>query len=123
MMNATYTRERRINDTTSRPPMGNARLFREGPGKEVRLCFMCHALMKNRNGSLPTVTTRGFAPCRAAGRARLDRATVPIARADKRYDTSDFVMELRERTVTPHIAQNQNGRRSAIDGRTTRHPG
>jgi IS5 family transposase len=42
---------------------------------------------------------------------------------DKGYDSADFVMELRERTVTPHIAQHQNGRRSAIDGRTTRHPG
>lgn len=39
--------------------------------------------------------------------------------ADKGYDTSDFAMELREQTV----AQNQSGRRSAIDGRTTCHPG
>jgi hypothetical protein len=38
-------------------------------------------------------------------------------------DTSDFVMELRDKAVTPHVAQNQSGRRSAIDGRTTRHPG
>src|SRR5262249_10463485 len=43
--------------------------------------------------------------------------------ADKGYDTGDFVMELRAKTVTPHVAQNTNGRRSAIDGRTTRHPG
>jgi hypothetical protein len=39
------------------------------------------------------------------------------------YDARDFVAELRERGATPHVAQNQNGRRSAIDGRTTRHPG
>src|SRR5215469_8149951 len=32
-------------------------------------------------------------------------------------------MQLREQTVTPHVAQNQSGWRSAIDGRTTRHPG
>jgi Transposase DDE domain len=32
-------------------------------------------------------------------------------------------MELRERRVTPHVARNTSGRRSAIDGRTTRHPG
>ena len=32
-------------------------------------------------------------------------------------------MELRDKAVTPHVAQNQSGRRSAIDGRTTRHPG
>ena len=39
------------------------------------------------------------------------------------YDTGDFVMELRDKAVTPHVAQNQNGRRSAINGRITRHPG
>ena len=43
--------------------------------------------------------------------------------ADKGYDSGDFVTELRQRMVTPHLAQNQSGRRSAIDGRTTRHPG
>jgi hypothetical protein len=48
---------------------------------------------------------------------RLDR------RRDKGYDVGDFVMELREKAVTPHVAQNTNGRRSAIDGRTTRHSG
>ncbi|MFO0447582.1 MAG: transposase, partial [Pseudomonadota bacterium] len=42
---------------------------------------------------------------------------------DKGFDTQDFVAELREINVTPHVAQNTNGRRSAIDGRTTRHPG
>jgi IS5 family transposase len=42
---------------------------------------------------------------------------------DKNYDTADFVAECREMSVTPHIAQNTSGRRSAIDGRTTRHPG
>ena len=47
----------------------------------------------------------------------------PWLGADKGYDTGDFVMELRDKAVTPHVAQNQNGRRSAIDGRTTRHPG
>ena len=29
----------------------------------------------------------------------------------------------RERGVTPHLARNESGRRSAIDGRTTRHAG
>ena len=40
----------------------------------------------------------------------------------KGFDAKDFVMELREINVTPHIAQNTS-RRSAIDRRTTRHPG
>ncbi len=42
---------------------------------------------------------------------------------DKGYDTRDCVADLRRRGVTPHVAQNTNGRSSAIDGRTTRHPG
>jgi hypothetical protein len=41
----------------------------------------------------------------------------------KSFDARDFVAELREVNVTPHLAQNTSGRRSAIDGRTTRHPG
>ena len=48
--------------------------------------------------------------------------------ADKGYDRRDLVMELRELGVTPHVAQNAYAteratRRSAIDGRTTRHVG
>jgi hypothetical protein len=49
--------------------------------------------------------------------------------ADKAYDVTDFIGELRARKVTPHIAVNgtvsKTGKRrkTAIDGRTTRHPG
>jgi IS5 family transposase len=43
--------------------------------------------------------------------------------ADKGYDTADFVAALRSMGVTPHVAQNDTNRRSAIDGRTTRHEG
>src|SRR5664279_5347452 len=43
--------------------------------------------------------------------------------ADKAYHTADFVAEMRRQGVTPHIAQNNKRRRSAIDGRTTRHAG
>lgn len=43
--------------------------------------------------------------------------------ADKAYDTKDFVAHTRTLGFTPHVAQNTNGRRSAIDGRTTRHRG
>jgi hypothetical protein len=34
-----------------------------------------------------------------------------------------FVDDLRDLNVTPHIAQNTTNRSSAIDARTTRHPG
>jgi hypothetical protein len=43
--------------------------------------------------------------------------------ADKGYDTQDFVMGLRTLAITPHVAQHTGGRGSAIDARTTRHPG
>jgi len=43
--------------------------------------------------------------------------------ADKAYDTKDFVADLRSKGATLHVAQNNKERRSAIDGRTTRHPG
>jgi hypothetical protein len=70
---------------------------------------------------------------RASGHAeRLAALTLiepmPSARSQSRsgltsYDTGEFVMELRDKAVTPHVAQNASARRSAIDGRTTRHPG
>jgi hypothetical protein len=41
--------------------------------------------------------------------------------ADKAYDTHHFVKALRDLKITPHVAQNDRHRRSAIDGRTTRH--
>ncbi len=43
--------------------------------------------------------------------------------ADKGYDAADFVAEMRRQGVTPHVTQNNKRRRSAIDGRTTRHAG
>jgi Transposase DDE domain len=42
---------------------------------------------------------------------------------EKGYDTADFVADMRSQDVTPHVAQNTSRRRSAIDERTTRHPG
>ena len=54
----------------------------------------------------------------AATRGR--RATLG---ADKAYDAAEHVARLRAIGVTPHVAQHNSGRRSAIDGRTTRHAG
>jgi transposase len=121
--------EARTNDTHVSTTDPDARLYRKGPGKEARLCFIGHALMENRNGLIV-----GAVATRASGHAerlaalaliepRGERPRPVTLGADKGYDSVDFVMELRERTVTPHVAQNTNGRRSAIDGRTTRHPG
>ena len=124
-----FRREKRKNDTHASTTDPDARLFKKGPGKEARLVFMGHALMENRNGLIvDAVTTRasGHAERLAAITLIEPRAARPrpvTLGADKAYDAADFVMELREHTVTPHVAQNQNGRGSAIDGRTIRHPG
>jgi IS5 family transposase len=121
--------DKRKNDTHASTTDPDARLFRKGPGKEARLCFMGHALMENRNGLIvDAVTTRatGHAERLAAIaliEPRADRPRPVTLGADKAYDTADFVMECREHTITPHVAQNTSGRRSAIDRRTTRHPG
>jgi transposase len=121
--------QKRKNDTHSSTTDADARLFRKGRGKEARLVFMGHALMENRNGLIvDAVTTRasGYAERLAAIaliEPHADRPNPITLGADKAYDTADFVMELRERTVTPHVAQNNSTRRSAIDRRTTRHAG
>jgi transposase len=121
---------RRSNDTHASTTNPDARLYRNSPGAGVRLCYMGHVLMENRNGlAVDAETTRvaGFAE-RLTAVAMLDDVERPEARritlaADRAYDTRDFVADLRERCVTPHVAQNLSGRRSAIDGRTTRHSG
>jgi hypothetical protein len=121
--------ERRKNDTHASTTDADARLFRKGPRKEARLSFMGHALMENRNGLVV-----GAVATRASGHAERLAALALIAPhagrprpvtlgADEGYDSSNFVIELRDQAVTPHLAQKQSGRRSAIDGRTTRHPG
>jgi Transposase DDE domain len=65
---------------------------------------------------------------REAAKAMIERHAPRSGRrltvgADKAYDTAGFVAELRQMRVTPHVAQNDKGRASAIDARTTRHQG
>ena len=95
---------------------------------EARPCFLGHVLMENRNGLVvdAELTRASGHAERLAALAVLDRLpTVGRATlgADKGFDAKEFVAELRERRVTPHIARNTSGRSSAIDGRTTRHVG
>jgi IS5 family transposase len=61
----------------------------------------------------------------AFGDGRLAGTSVPSRDGwvGQGYDTRDLVAKLRARDITPHVAQNTAGRRSAIDGRTTRHVG
>lgn len=120
--------ERRSNATHASTTDPDARLYRKGDGKEAKLCFMGHALMENRSGLLVgTCLTRADGHGeRVAALALIephaDRPRAITLGADKAFDAEDFVNELRTMKVTPHVAQN-TARRSAIDRRTTRHPG
>jgi transposase len=126
---ADFHGRKRSNDTHASTTDPEARLYRKGPGKEAKLCFMGHALMENRNGLVVDACLTpadGHAERIAALHMiepRADRPNAITLGADKAYDAEDFVNELRAMKVTPHVAQNTNGRSSAIDGRTTRHAG
>jgi transposase len=120
--------ERRSNDTHASTTDPEARLARKGKAQEAKLCYTGHVLMENRNGLAVAgcvIPASGHAE-RAAALALLGeregRERVTLG-ADKGYDTRDFVAAVRLLGVTPHVAQNTTNRASAIDGRTTRHPG
>jgi transposase len=122
--------EKRSNETHASTTDPEAKLARKGTGKEAKLCFSAHALMENRNGLLVDLRV-----AEAYGRAERDTALFMLAdcksnmnpitvAGDKGYDTRDFVVDCRAINVVPHVAQNRHERRrSAIDRRTTRHPG
>jgi transposase len=118
--------ERRSNATHASTTDPEARLARRGRGQEAKLAYHGHVLMENRHGlAVDTCVTQ------AVGTAEREAALVMATNlppgatlgGDKGYDTSDFVAGLRARGVIPHVAQHTTHRRSAIDGRTTRHAG
>jgi transposase len=119
--------ERRKNDTHSSTTDPDARLFRKGAGKEAKLCHMGHLMMENRNGLIvdARLTEANGTAERATALEMIDDHVRPgsTVGGDKNYDTADFVAGCRERGCTPHVSQNNTNRRSAIDARTTRHPG
>src|SRR5436190_20361124 len=122
--------QKRANQTHHSTTDPEALLAKKGKGKEARLAYAGHALMENHNGLLVD-----FAPSQATGTAERDAVPELIDQArergfrphtlgaDKGYDTQACVADIRERDVTPHVTQNSSRRRSAIDGRTTRHAG
>jgi len=126
---ADFHGKKRSNETHASTTDPDARLYRKGPGKEARLCFIGHGLMENRSGLLVDACltkSDGHGERVAALHMIEPHANRPQAvtlGADKAYDAEDFVNELRSMKVTPHVAQNVGHRRSAIDGRTTRHGG
>jgi transposase len=120
--------ERRSNATHASTTDPEARLARRGPGREAKLAYQGHVVIENRHGLVvaarvtPATGTaeRETAVQLAASVKQRRRGTVG---ADKAYDAREFVAALRALELTPHVAQNTSGRASAIDGRTTRHPG
>jgi hypothetical protein len=120
--------ERRSNATHASTTDPQALLYRKGAGREAKLCYQGHVLMENRHGLAVDgclTAANGYGERAAALEmigpwAESRRVTLG---ADKAYDTRDFVKALRLLQVTPHVAQNTSNRSSAIDERTTRHPG
>jgi transposase len=123
-----FRQEKRSNQTHESTTDTEARLYKKGRGSEAKLGYLGHVVTENRNGLVVDArltTANGTAERDAAGemlghKAAGKRVTVG---ADRGYDTSGFVDSLRGMQVTPHVAQNTTNRRSAIDGRTTRHEG
>ena len=119
--------QRRSRETHVSATDPEAQLYTKGSGQTAKLCYMGHLFTENRHGLVLDVELNeasGYAE-REAALAMLDRSTAAGATlgADKAYDRRDFVAGLRSRGVTPHVAQNESRRRSAVDGRTTRHAG
>src|SRR6266481_2180767 len=131
-----FHKERRSNETHESTTDPEARLYRKGNGQPAKLCYMGHALMENRNGLVVggQVTLANGTAEREAALSLIDRRRGRSGRrltlgADKAYDVSDFVGDLRARSVTPHVARNDHvtktgkRRKTAIDARTLRHAG
>lgn len=121
--------QKRSNKTHTSTTDPEAMLYRKSNNTAAELSYMGHLLIEHRSGLIvdaDLTQATGFAEraCAIDMLARLPakkrRRTVA---ADKNYDTRQFVADAREQGFTPHVAQNNKGRRSAIDGRTTRHGG
>jgi transposase len=130
-----FHKEKRSNETHRSTTDPDARLYKKGDGQPAKLCYIGHALMENRHG---LAVCGGIS--RATGTAERETALdlidgCPRRRrritlgADKAYDVTSFVHDLRDRSVTPHIAidghlsKTGKSRKTAVDGRTTRHVG
>jgi hypothetical protein len=106
-----------------------AQLYRKGTGKEARLSYLGHVLIENRDGlAVQTELTPDTGTAEREAAVSMVTAQAPAGDmtlgADKNYHTQGGVAQLRDAGVAPQVAQN-TGRRggSALDGRTTRHPG
>ena len=121
--------ERRSNATHRSTTDPEALLARKSAAVAAKLCYAGHVLLENRSGLIVDMELT-----QATGKAEREAAFAMLERlprrrrrrtlaADKAYDTAAFVEDCRARNFTPHVAKNETNRRSAIDHRTTRHPG
>lgn len=120
-----WHKQKRANDTHQSTTDPFARLYKKTRGSESKLAYLGHLLTENRNGLVVNVRL-SQATGTAEREAGIDMAAqIPggtqrvTLGGDRGYDVKSFVAGLRELNVTPHVAQNTSGRRSAIDGRTT----
>jgi transposase len=121
--------ERRRNDTHQSTTDPEARLYKKAVGREAKLGYLAHLLTENRHGFIvdtavtdATGTAERDAALHMLGELPLTTRRVTVG-GDKNFDVPAWVAAVRQMGVTPHVAQNTSKRRSAIDGRTTRHPG
>ena len=121
--------QKRSNETHASTTDPDARLYRKSANTAARLCYAGHLLIEHRSALIVDAELTA-----ATGYAERDCATEMLKRlpkrrrrrtvaGDKNYDTRQFVADVREAGFTPHVAQNNTNRRSAIDGRVTRHGG
>lgn len=107
----------------------DARLYKKAVGREAKLGYLAHLLTENRHGFIVDTAVTD-----AMGTAERDAALMMLGElplttrritvgADKNFDMRAWVTAVRQMGITPHVAQHTTKRRSAIDARTTRHPG
>ena len=117
--------QRRTNETHASTTDPEARMARKSKATAAKLSYAGHLLMEHRNALIVDIELS-----EANGYAERDTALEMLSRlpptkrrrtvaGDKGYDTKDFVVEVRERGFTRHIAPNTTRQRSTIDGRTT----
>ena len=119
----------RRNDTHQSTTDPEARLYKKAVGREAKLGYLAHLLTENRHGFIidtavtnATGTAERDAAIALLGELPLTTRRVTVG-ADKNFDTAAWVAAVRQMGITPHVAPHTRRRRSAIDGRTTRHPG
>jgi transposase len=130
-----FHKEKRSNETHQSTTDPEARLYKKSDGQPAKLCYIGHALMENRHGlavgggiSQATGIAERKTALALIDARRRKRRRITLG-ADKAHDVEQFVHDLRDRSVTPHIpidgqlSKTGRPRKTAVDGRTMRHIG